>query len=115
MIAELASLQGLWSAFFIGCLGFGFAPGAVLRIVVLLLPKADARRRELIAELREVPRLERPVWVAEQFETCLFEGITLRIRGWRRSRRRQSLQTATPPSPLWLGVLAVYATFFVVL
>ncbi len=43
---------------------FGFAPGFCLRLIVLAYPRSDPRRAELIAEL--VPRLQRPLWVAEQ-------------------------------------------------
>jgi len=66
-------------SFLLVLLVFGFAPGFVLRIVVLLYPKGDDRRRELVAELYVIPRLIRPVWVAEQIETALFEGLKMRI------------------------------------
>lgn len=65
---------------------FGFTPGFVLRMIVLLYPKGDPRRRELVAELYMMRRIERPMWVAEQIETGLFEGIGARRRA-RRSRR----------------------------
>ena len=32
-------------------------------------------RIELVAELYAVPRIQRPLWVAEQLETALFEGL----------------------------------------
>ena len=54
---------------------FGFAPGACLRLIVLLYPRGHPRRAELIAELYTVPRVERPLWVAEQLEVALFEGL----------------------------------------
>lgn len=68
-----------WSTFLIGLLVFGFAPGVVLRIVVLAFYPEDPRRNEILAELRAVPRLERPVWVAEMIEVALFEGLGSRI------------------------------------
>lgn len=64
-----------WPSFLIALLVFGFAPGAVLRLVVLSFHREDPRRRELLAELHAVPRIERPFWVFEQIEVALFEGI----------------------------------------
>jgi hypothetical protein len=65
----------------LGCalLVWGFAPGAVLRLIVLLYPRDHPRRRELIGELHAHPRIERPFWVAEQLETALFGGLYPRI------------------------------------
>jgi len=59
---------------------FGVAPGFVLRLLVLLYPKRDPRRWELVAELYAIPRLMRPMWVAEQIEVALFEGLSRRIK-----------------------------------
>jgi hypothetical protein len=59
---------------------YGFAPGAFLRLIVLAFHRDDPRRRELLAELRAVPRWERPMWVFEQLEVALFEGIFERIQ-----------------------------------
>jgi hypothetical protein len=58
---------------------FGFAPGFCLRLIVLAYPRTDPRRRELIAELYAVPRAKRPLWVAEQLEVALFEGLGHRV------------------------------------
>lgn len=60
----------------LGCalLVYGFAPGALLRLIVVLYPRGHPRRRELIGELYAYPRIMRPFWVAEQLETALFEG-----------------------------------------
>ena len=63
----------------VGLLLFGFAPGAALRIIVLAFKKDDPRRRELLGELRNVPRFERPFWVAEQIEVALIEGLGHRL------------------------------------
>jgi hypothetical protein len=60
---------------------FGFAPGAVLRVIVLAFPPDDPRRKELRAELAAVPRLERPLWVAEQIEVAIAEGLFPRAIG----------------------------------
>jgi hypothetical protein len=58
---------------------FGFAPGAALRIIVRAFERSDPRRRELLGELYAVPRWERPVWVAQQLEVALFEGVAGRM------------------------------------
>ncbi len=68
-----------WPMFGIAFLIFGFAPGAVLRLIVLAFPRDDPRRRELLGELYAVPRIERPFWVAEKLELALFEGLRSRI------------------------------------
>jgi hypothetical protein len=68
-----------WPTLIIALLVFGFAPGALLRIIVLAYPREDARRRELRGELSNVPRLERLLWVTEQMELALFEGLGGRI------------------------------------
>ncbi|MEX1142596.1 MAG: DUF2314 domain-containing protein [Thermoleophilaceae bacterium] len=60
--------------------GYGFAPGAALRLIVLAFPRDDFRREELLAELYAVPRRERPVWVFEQLEVALSEGLLGRAR-----------------------------------
>src|SRR5687767_12631452 len=69
-----------WPTFLLGLLVFGFAPGALLRIIVLAFVRDDPRRRELLAEVHAVPYLERPLWVVEQMEVALFEGLWERLR-----------------------------------
>lgn len=66
---------------------FGLAPGLVLRMLVKLYPKKDPRRAELVAELYTVPRLMRPMWVAEQLEVTIFEGLARRRAAARDARR----------------------------
>ena len=68
-----------WPTFIIALTVFGFAPGAVSRLVVLAFPGDDPRREELIAELYAVPCIERPFWVAQQMEVALFEGLWGRV------------------------------------
>ena len=70
----------------LGCalLVYGFAPGALLRLIVVLYPRDHPRRRELIGEPAH-PRIMRPFWVAEQLETALFEGLHGRLAAWRAS------------------------------
>lgn len=68
-----------WPVLLIALLVFGFAPGAVLRFIVLAFDRSDPRRRELLGELHNVPRIERPFWVAEQMEVALAEGLGGRL------------------------------------
>jgi len=72
-----------WPTLGFALLVFGFAPGAALRLIVLLYPRDHPRRRELIGELYRYPRIERPFWVAQQLETALFEGLPGRLTAWR--------------------------------
>jgi tetratricopeptide (TPR) repeat protein len=66
---------------------FGLFPGLVLRLIVLLYPKDDSRRRELVAELYTLDRMQRIEWVFQQLETGLFEGLSRRL-AQRRERGR---------------------------
>jgi hypothetical protein len=68
-----------WPTFAIAMFVWGFAPGAVLRLIVLAFPQDDPRRRELLGELYAVPRAERPFWVFEQLEVALCEGLWGRL------------------------------------
>ena len=78
-----------WPMFIIALLVFGFAPGAMLRLIVLAFRKDDPRRSELLAELHAVPRIERPFWVFEQLEVALFEGLHGRFAAWRKQKKAQ--------------------------
>ena len=74
-----------WKALLVAVGVFGFAPGAALRLILLAFPRSDSRRRELLADLYAVPRWERPLWVAEQLEVAIAEGLAGRVaRTWRR-------------------------------
>jgi hypothetical protein len=79
MVAEVLDAILSWPTFVIALVVFGFAPGAVLRLIVLAFPSDDPRRRELLAEIHAVPRVERPFWVVEQLELALFDGIWGRL------------------------------------
>lgn len=68
-----------WPMLVLALLVFGFAPGLLLRLIVLAFPRDDPRRRELRGELYNVPRWERPFWVAEQLEVALVEGLGHRL------------------------------------
>jgi AAA domain len=83
-----------WPTVLVSLLVFGFAPGAVLRVIVLAYLRDDPRRTELRGELLNVPRIERPFWVFEQLELALFEGLAGRLAAlvdWKRDGRRRLL------------------------
>jgi hypothetical protein len=79
MVEALDTLVS-WQTFVAALIVYGFAPGALLRVICLAFHRDDPRRHELRAELYAVPRLERPMWVLEQLEVALFEGVTDRVR-----------------------------------
>lgn len=89
MIAQFLA----WPTLGVALLVFGFAPGVVLRLIVLFYRRGNPRRRELLGELYAAPRIERPFWVAEQLEVALFEGLRDRFRAWRDGR------ASRPPMP----------------
>jgi hypothetical protein len=68
-----------WRTLVVALVVFGFAPGAVLRLILLAYHRDDPRRRELRAELHIVPRWERPFWVVQQLEEALFDGLWPRL------------------------------------
>ncbi|TCK25432.1 hypothetical protein EV378_1240 [Pseudonocardia endophytica] len=82
-MAELFEAVVSWPTLLMVLLVFGLAPGLVLRIVVLCYPKGDPRRRELVAELYVLSFVHRPLWVMQQVETAVFEGVAARwkVRG----------------------------------
>lgn len=97
MIGELIGAPGALGAFALAVLIFGFAPGMVLAAIVRLIPDVD-RRRELQAELYEVPRWERPFWVFEQLEVAIRVGLAPRVEWywgrhvWHRSKLESGLE-----------------------
>ena len=68
-----------WQMLVLALLVFGFAPGLLLRLIVLAFPKDDPRRAELRGELYHVPRFERPFWVMDKLELALVEGLGQRL------------------------------------
>ncbi|MDQ2709005.1 MAG: hypothetical protein M3Z25_15830 [Actinomycetota bacterium] len=79
-VTELPDSLASWPTLMLAVLFYGFAPGFLLRLIVLFYEPDDPRRDELVAELYVVPRLKRPFWVAEQCETAIFDGLGPRIR-----------------------------------
>jgi hypothetical protein len=51
----------------------------VLRLIALLWHPEDPRRGELLAEFYVVPTRRRPLWVVEQLEAAIFEGLVKRF------------------------------------
>jgi hypothetical protein len=89
---------------------FGFAPGFCLRLFVLAYPREDPRRTELVAELYKVPRIQRPLWVAEQLETVLFEGLPHRLAAvlrWAGRPHRARAKAKRVAASLVYGLAAV--------
>ncbi len=76
MVLELA----LWPAALLGVLVFGFLPGPILRLIVRIYPKEHPRRRELVAELYALDYHKRLLFVAQNLELALFEGLPMRWR-----------------------------------
>jgi hypothetical protein len=91
-MTELLATVASWPSLLLVVVVFGFAPGFLLRLIVLAYPRGDPRRDELIAELYAVPRVQRPLWVAQQLEVALFEGLGHRISVTLRRRRARSAQ-----------------------
>jgi hypothetical protein len=114
-MAELLEAVVSWPNMLLVLLVFGFAPGFCLRLIVLAYPRGDPRRSELIAELYAVPRIQRPLWVAEQLETALFEGLPHRLSPVLRWVARQGRARAMNDlvvglvAGLWVGLRAVRA------
>jgi hypothetical protein len=88
-MADLFEAVTSWRTLVAVLVVFGVAPGLVLRAILLLYPKGHPRRKELIAELYVVPRWERPLFVAEQLEVGLTEGVPARVREIRVRRKRR--------------------------
>jgi hypothetical protein len=78
-MGELQDAIVNWRIGLVVLLVFGFSPGALLRLIVLAFRRDDPRRKELLAELYGVAWFERPLWVAQQFEVALSEGIGPRL------------------------------------
>lgn len=78
-MSDLVGAVASWRALLGSLLIFGFAPGAITRVLALAFRKEDPRRAELLGELYAVPRWERPLWVAQQLEVAIFEGIGSRL------------------------------------
>jgi uncharacterized membrane protein len=87
-MAELFEAVASWHSLLLVFVVFGFAPGFLLRLIVKIYPKNEPRRRELVAELYSLGRLERVLFVGEQLETVLFEGMPARARALRQRVRR---------------------------
>jgi hypothetical protein len=90
-----------WPTLLTALLVWGFAPGAVLRLIVLVYPRDHPRRRELLGELYAYPLVQRPFWVAQQLEIAFFEGLRGRFSAWRTARKLRSEPRATRTVTGW--------------
>lgn len=103
-MAELLGAIASWQTLLLVLAVFGFAPGFTLRSIVRIYPKDDPRRTELLAELYSLKRLERPLFVAEQLETVLFEGLPKRIGSTRRAVDKKQRRKETEGQASWHGL-----------
>lgn len=74
-MSELLNTLVDLKAFLLVLIVFGVAPGVVVRLMSFAFHRDDPRRQEMRAEFYAVPRLSRPLWVAEQVEVVIFEGL----------------------------------------
>jgi hypothetical protein len=82
---ELMEAIASWQNLLLIVVVFGIAPGLCLRLIVRAYPRSHPRRTELITQLYAMPRIQRLLWVAEQLEIALFEGLVPRV--WAAIRR----------------------------
>lgn len=93
-----------WKIWLVFLLAFGFSPRLVLRIVIRLWPKEDARRQETIAALDHIPYSKRLLFVVEQLEAALVDGLGERWRRRQTTARPRAVHTA---SRLWVPLLFI--------
>lgn len=77
---DLLAAATSWQSLSIVVAVFGLLPNLLLHVIVRTYPASHPRRRELLAEFWAVPRIQRPLWVAEQLTTVLFEALPIRFR-----------------------------------
>ena len=82
-MTELFEVVTQWRLMLMVLVVFCIAPRTILRLILRTYPHGSARREELEAEYDFVKRIERPLWVAEQFEMALFSGVPQRIELWK--------------------------------
>lgn len=87
-------------------LTFGFAPGLVLNLSVLIYPKGHPRRKELVAELHEVPYFQRALWVFYALQLSITEGIPERWR-WAFAQLRDRRENMQKKAAFEMGVIVV--------
>jgi hypothetical protein len=112
LIDSVLSWQSL-SGFLFVLVAFGFAPGFVLRTLVKIYPQDDPRRAELLAQLYVLRHLERPLFVAQQCETVLFEGLPHRIQEWRRRRASKPARKSVDHSEIRAVIRKIVITTIV--
>jgi hypothetical protein len=114
-MSELLGVPGALGAFGVALLIFGFLPGMALAGIVRLIPDPD-RRRELQAELYEVPRWEQPFWVVQQLEVAIRIGLFPQVSWywgrhvWHRCKIESGLESHRKwPSSFWVPEVDVKA------
>lgn len=108
MTELLATLDAPWQLVLLGLLLFGFFPRLLLRILVLAFPDGE-RRAEVLGDLDAIDYIKRPLFVAEQLEVALVEGLGGRARflwisKWveRWSLNNGVKQNAEAPDTFWI-------------
>jgi hypothetical protein len=108
-MAHLAAAAASWQTLLMVLVVFGFAPGFVLRLLVRIYPKSDPRRTELIAELHALGWIERPLFVVEQMETVLSEGVPHRFKTLQERWRARSRQIDAAAGDIQRGTVPRHA------
>jgi hypothetical protein len=73
-VSEAIDVVTDWRTLVVAIVGLGIIPGLLLRAILLPLPKGHPLRRELLAELKAIKTLDRPLWVIGQIETVVQEA-----------------------------------------
>ena len=94
----LEALKSPWQ-FLLAAIFIGFIPRLILRVVLFAYRKDNPHRREILAEYFAVPRIWRLIWVFEQAEAALFEGLPER---WSKRRRSRVMLAVRPVSIAFL-------------
>jgi hypothetical protein len=95
-----------WHFVVIVLLVFGFAPGAVLRIVVKAWPKGDPMRGALRGDFAVRSHWERPFFVAAQIDNALFDGLGARRSLQSKTTGLKTMDNRRDPSPRLLRSMA---------
>jgi len=99
-MTDLIDAAAVWPTLLIALIVFGCAPNLMLRLLLLAYPKDHPQRTAIWADLRAVPRWERPFWVCEQIDGVLVEGLRLR----RRRGPRRAAPASSSGQPITRGV-----------
>lgn len=87
-----------WPSVLLALVAFGLLPGPLLRLIVRIYPKTDPRRKELVAELYGIEHHKQLLFVAQNLELAVFEGLPAR---WRSRHNGTTNQSLTPTGDVW--------------